>query len=90
MSKIKTNPRMIKDCIIAVKNCNLGEDKKESVVKILKQYQQDKQQGIYTDGQVLEKLRSCIYEMENEYTNFEYVYNVLCDVVMNMDLRKYY
>lgn len=90
MSKIKTNPKTIKDCIIAVKNCNLEEDKKETITKVLKQYQQDKQQGIYTDGQVLEKLRSCVHEMENEYTNFEYIYDVLRDVVINIDLRKYY
>ena len=59
MSKIKTNPSAIKDCIIAVKNSELSDTKKSTIIQVMKQYQYDKQDGIYTDGVIVEKLKEC-------------------------------
>lgn len=85
MSKIKTNPSTIKNCIVAVKNSELYDDKKETIVKILKQYQQDKQDGIYTDGMIVEKLRECC-----RVENIDVVIDILNDIIENLQQRKYF
>ena len=85
MSKIKTNPSTIKDCIIAVKNSELSDSKKDTIIQVLKQYQQDKQEGIYTDGMIMEKLKRCYIE-----ENIEMVKNIIKDIIDNMSKRKYF
>ena len=85
MSKIKTNPSAIKNCIIAVKNSELSEDKKSTIIQVLKQYQQDKQEGIYTDGMIMERLKCCYME-----ENIEMVKNILKDIIENINKRKYF
>lgn len=85
MSKIKTNPSTIKNCIVAIKNSELYDDKKATIVKILKQYQQDKQDGIYTDDMIVEKLRECC-----RVENIDVVIDILNDIIENLQQRKYF
>jgi hypothetical protein len=85
MSKIKTNPSQIKDCIIAVKNSELSDGKKNSIIQVLKQYQQDKQDKIYTDGMIIEKLNSCC-----QSDDVEDIHEILKDIIRNMHSRKYF
>lgn len=85
MSKIKTNPSQIKDCIIAVKNSELSDDKKSSIIQVLKQYQQDKQEGIYTDGMIIEILRDCL-----QIDDLEIIQDFIGDIINNLRSRKYF
>ena len=85
MSKIKTNPSTIKNCIVAVKNSELHDDKKETIIKVLKQYQQDKQDGIYTDGVITEKLRECC-----NIEDIDIIVDILTDIIENLQQRKYF
>ena len=89
MSKIKTNPRTIKDCIIAVKHSELSDSKKDTIIQVLKQYQQDKQDGIITDGQIIDLLARCIVNLENGI-EVEIVVDLLQSLVDNMKRRKYF
>ena len=92
MSKIKTNPSQIKDCIAAVKNSDISDSKKDTVITVLKQYTQDKQDGVYTDGVIKQKLFDLsVYLRFDEpiYTNKE-VADILLDIVYNLDKRKYF
>ena len=85
MSKIKTNPRCIKDCIVAVKNSDLYDNKKETIIQVLKQYQQDKQDGVYTDGMIVEKLKECC-----RVEDIDVIVDILTDIIENIEQRKYF
>ena len=84
MSKIKTNPSAIKDCIIAIKNSDLSDTKKNTIIQVLKQYQQDKQGGIYTDGMIIEMLNNCC-----QLHDFYAIHEILNDIIKNLHSRKY-
>lgn len=92
MSKIKTNPSVIKNYIAAVKNSQLSDSKKDGIIKVLQQYTWDKQEGIYTDGVVCQLLFDICMELKYHYDSMDNddIISKLFDIIHNIDRRKYW
>lgn len=92
MSKIKTNPSQIKDCIIAVKKSDLSDSKKDTITMVLQQYTHDKQDGVYSDGLIKQLLFDLAMELKYHTNSMreEDMMNKLLSIIDNMDKRKYF
>lgn len=89
MSKIKTNPKAIKDYITAVKNSELSDSKKEGITRVLQQYSYDKQAGIWSDGVIKQALIDIEAALKHgTYENEQLAEKVGC-IIKNMSMRDY-
>lgn len=93
MSKVKLNNRQVKDCITAVKNSeDLSDTKKNTIITIMRQFQWDKEDGVFTDGMVTQLIFDVAMELTYHKVGLsnEEMVNKLLDIIHNMDKRKYY
>ena len=92
MSKIKLNNRQVKDCIISVKNSDLSDTKKNTIITIMHQFMYDKEDGVFTDGLVKQLLFDIAMEIHYKQQNLtdEQLVDKLMNIIHNMDRRRYY
>lgn len=93
MSKVKLNNRQVKDCITAVKNSeDLSDTKKNTIITIMRQFQWDKEEGVFTDGMVTQLIFDVAMELTYHKVGLSdrEIANKLLDIIHNMDKRKYY
>lgn len=93
MSKVKLNNRQVKDCITAVKNSeDLSDTKKNTIITIMRQFQWDKEDGVFTDGLVKQLLFDIAMEIHYKQQNLtdEQLVDKLMNIIHNMDRRRYY
>lgn len=92
MSKVKTNPSAIKDYITAIKHSELSDSKKDGIIRVLQQYSWDKQEDVWTDGLVCQKLFDIQMELlyGHDGLSNEEIAAKLNTIIKNIDRRKYW